>query len=171
VHTSSATMCWAACDRLAKIGAHLGQVDRASEWRLRADTIKAAILERAWHPKRQAFADVFGGENIDASVLLMSEVGLVAADDPRWRAPLQTLRREWQRGGHLYRYSTADDFGVPTVAFTACSFWLIDALARAGAADEARELFEGLIAARNPLGLLSEDIDPVSGELWGNFPQ
>ena len=171
VHTSSATMCWAACDRLAKIGAHLGQVDRASEWRRRADTIKAAILERAWHPKRQAFADVFGGENIDASVLLMSEVGLIAADDPRWRATLQTVRRELQRGGHLYRYSTADDFGVPTVAFTACSFWLIDALARAGAAEEARELFEGLIAARNPLGLLSEDIDPVSGELWGNFPQ
>ena len=171
VHTSSATMCWAACDRLAKIGAHLGQVDRASEWRRRADTIKAAILERAWHPKRQAFADVFGGENIDASVLLMSEVGLIGADDPRWRATLQTVRRELQRGGHLYRYSTADDFGVPTVAFTACSFWLIDALARAGAAEEARELFEGLIAARNPLGLLSEDIDPVSGELWGNFPQ
>ncbi len=101
----------------------------------------------------------------------MSEVGLVAPDDPRWRSTLAAVRRELQRAGHLYRYAIADDFGVPKMAFTACTFWLIDALARAGAAGEARELFEGLLAARNPLGLLSEDIDPASGELWGNFPQ
>jgi GH15 family glucan-1,4-alpha-glucosidase len=171
VHTSSTVMCWAACDRLAKIALHLGRPDRASEWRSRADAIKAAILELAWNPQRQAFVDVFRGEHLDASVLLMSEVGLVGADDPRWRSTLAAVRSELQRGGHLYRYATADDFGTPKMAFTACTFWLIDALARAGATGEARELFEGLIAARTPLGLLSEDIDPATGELWGNFPQ
>ena len=171
VHTSSTVMCWAACDRLAKIGLHLGRPDRASEWRNRADAIKATILELAWNPQRQAFVDVFRGEHLDASVLLMSEVGLVGADDPRWRSTLAAVRGELLRGGHLYRYATADDFGMPKMAFTACTFWLIDALARAGDTGEARELFEGLVAARNPLGLLSEDIDPATGELWGNFPQ
>ncbi|HKW80525.1 MAG TPA: glycoside hydrolase family 15 protein [Casimicrobiaceae bacterium] len=171
VHTSSSVMCWAACDRLAKIALHLGLADRSAAWRARADAVRTALLDRAWHPGRQAFVSAFGGDNIDASVLLMSEVGLIPADDPRWRSTLAAVRRDLQRGGHLFRYATADDFGVPKMAFTACTFWLIDALARTGATGEARELFEGLIAARNPLGLLSEDIDAASGELWGNFPQ
>ena len=171
VHTSSAVMCWAACDRLAKIATHLGHTERAQTWQTRAEAIKAVTLGRSWSEKRQAYVGSFGGEDVDASVLLMSEVGLVAPGDPRWQSTLTTVRRELKCGNHLRRYNSADDFGVPTTCFTACTFWFIDALVRAGAAGEARELFEDLLAARNPLGLLSEDIDPTTGELWGNFPQ
>jgi GH15 family glucan-1,4-alpha-glucosidase len=171
VHTSSAVMCWAACDRLAKIAAHLGLPERARVWVERADTLRTAILERAWNDKRRAFASTFGGADLDASVLLMSEVNLLPPNDPRWRQTLDAIRSELKRGNHLYRYRTADDFGVPKMAFTACTFWYIDALVRVGATEEARGLFDGLMSARNPLGMLSEDIDPVTGELWGNFPQ
>ena len=171
VHTSSAVMCWAACDRLAKIAAHLGSPKRARLWKTRAGRLRQAILERAWNAKRKAFVGVFGGEALDASVLLMGEVNLLAGDDPRWRQTLAAIRSELRQGHHLFRYRTADDFGVPTTAFTACTVWYIDALVRTGESDEARELFDSLCAARNPLGLLSEDIDPGTGELWGNFPQ
>jgi GH15 family glucan-1,4-alpha-glucosidase len=171
VHTSSAVMCWAACDRLAKIASHLGLPKRARSWRACAHRLRRAILERAWNTKRKAFVGVFGGQALDASVLLMSEVDLLPPDDPRWRRTLAAIRGELKQGHHLFRYRTADDFGVPKMAFTACTFWYIDALARAGENHEARELFEALVAARNPLGLLSEDIDPTTGELWGNFPQ
>jgi pentatricopeptide repeat protein len=171
VHTSSAVMCWAACDRLAKIAAHLGSPARARSWKARADRVRKVVLERAWNRKRKAFVGVFGGEALDASVLLMSEVNMVDADDPRWLQTLSAIRSELKEGDHLFRYRTVDDFGVPKMAFTACTYWYIDALARAGEIDEARELFDNLCAARNPLGLLSEDIDPATGELWGNFPQ
>ncbi|HEV3239182.1 MAG TPA: glycoside hydrolase family 15 protein [Casimicrobiaceae bacterium] len=171
VHTSSAIMCWAACDRLAKIAAHLGLTQRASTWSARGDALRAAILERAWSEKRRAFVATFGGNALDASVLLMSEVNLVSPDDPRWRQTLNAIRDELKHGDHLFRYRSADDFGIPKMAFTACTFWYVDALVRAGATEEARDLFEGLIESRNPLGLLSEHIDPVTRELWGNFPQ
>jgi GH15 family glucan-1,4-alpha-glucosidase len=171
VHTSSSTMCWAACDRLAKIAARLGVAERASAWQERAARIKAVILQRAWNDNRQAYVDTFGGENLDASILMMSEVGLVGADDPRWRTTLAAIRAELRRGNRVYRYVAADDFGVPTMAFTACTFWFIDALVRAGEAGEARELFEDLLGKCNRLGLLSEHIDHANGELWGNFPQ
>jgi GH15 family glucan-1,4-alpha-glucosidase len=171
VHTSSSVMCWAACDRLAKIAHHLGLEDRAAAWSESARRIRNVILERAWSESRGAIVSSFGGSDLDASVLLMSEVGLVPADDPRWVRTLHAIRDELKRGNHLFRYVAADDFGAPKMAFTACTFWYVDALTRAGNTGEARELFEDLIAHRNPLGLLSEDIDPVSGELWGNFPQ
>jgi GH15 family glucan-1,4-alpha-glucosidase len=171
VHTSSAVMCWAACDRLAKIAHHLALPERAKVWSSRGEILRAAILDRAWNAKREAFVGTFGGDSLDASVLLMSEVDLLPPDDPRWTKTLGAVRKELKRGNHLYRYRTPDDFGVPKMAFTACTFWYIDALVRAGEKDEARELFDSLVAARNPLGLLSEDIDPATGELWGNFPQ
>jgi GH15 family glucan-1,4-alpha-glucosidase len=170
-HTSSASMCWAACDRLAKIAGHLGLGAEARRWRDDATRVRDMILERAWSPERQAFVASYGGRDMDASVLLMSEVGLVSPDDPRWRKTLAAVRGELKSGKHLFRYRAADDFGAPTMAFTACTFWYLDALARAGEHAEARELFDDLIARRNHLGLLSEDIDPATGELWGNFPQ
>jgi len=170
-HTSSAIMCWAACDRLAKIARHLGLDDRMRAWGEHARRIRKVVLERAWSDKRGAFVASFGGHDMDASVLLMSEVGFLAADDERWRHTLAAVRQELKSGGHLFRYVAADDFGAPTMAFTACTFWYVDALARAGEHDEARELFDDLVSQRNHLGLLSEDIDPRSGELWGNFPQ
>jgi len=170
-HTSSAVMCWAACDRLAKIARHLGIDDAAERWSATASRVRAVVLERSWNDRRGAFVASFGGDEMDASVLLMSEVGFLPADDPRWRKTLDVVRRELKCGNHLFRYVAADDFGAPTMAFTACTFWYVDALTRADDKGEARELFDDLIAHRNRLGLLSEDVDPRTGELWGNFPQ
>jgi GH15 family glucan-1,4-alpha-glucosidase len=171
VHTSSALMCWAACDRLAKIAAAVGRADRVALWLARATTIKAKILERAWSEQRQAFVATFDGSDLDAGVLLMAEVGFLDRLDPRFIRTVETLERSLCDGPFMRRYEAPDDFGRPETAFLACSFWLIDALARIGRLARAREIFEALLARRNPVGLLSEDLMPSSGELWGNFPQ
>jgi GH15 family glucan-1,4-alpha-glucosidase len=171
IHTSSSLMCWAACDRLAKIATHLGLTDSATFWGSRAEKIKAKILEHAWSEKRGAFVESFGGETLDASVLLMAEVGLIDARDPRFVSTIDALSAALGRGPFMLRYEEADDFGEPEVGFNVCAFWRVDALARAGRREEAREHFEGLLAARNSLGLMSEDTDFRTGEPWGNFPQ
>ncbi|MBL8519178.1 MAG: glycoside hydrolase family 15 protein [Betaproteobacteria bacterium] len=171
VHTSSSLMCWAACDRLARIAARVQRSDRATFWVANAGQIKARILDAAWSDKRNAYTATFGGDDLDCGVLLMGEVGLVDPSDARWLSTVDAIGRELRHGAHLFRYRHADDFGVPKAAFTACTFWYIDALARIGRIAEARELFSTLLERRNPLGLLSEDIDIASGELWGNFPQ
>ena len=171
VHSSSSLMCWAACDRLAKIAAHLGLSDRSARWRRRAETVRETILERAWNPGLGAFAESFEGDGLDASLLLMAEVGFIDSDDERFQSTVARIERELRRGNHLFRYANADDFGVPHNAFNICTFWYIDALARLGRREEARELFDAMLDARNSLGLLSEDIVPATGELWGNYPQ
>ncbi len=171
VHTSSTLLCWAACDRLAKVAAVLGLGDRAAHWSARAGKIHATILERCWSDKRQAFVESFDGEDLDASVLLMAEVGFLPARDPRFLSTLKAVEEELAIGHHMLRYKAPDDFGAPETAFNVCTFWRIDALARAGRPEEAREIFEAMLAARNHLGLLSEDVDSKTGELWGNFPQ
>lgn len=171
VHTSSAIMCWAACDRLGKIAEHLGKSDRALLWQQRAEEMRKIILESAWSEDRQAFTGAFGGEALDASVLLMAEIGFIDPMDPRYIATVDRVDEELREGYHVFRYRAADDFGTPETAFTACTFWHIDALSRIGRVEEAREMFEEVLAHRNRLGLLSEDIDTRTGELWGNFPQ
>jgi GH15 family glucan-1,4-alpha-glucosidase len=171
VHTSSTLMCWAACDRLARIADVLGQPARAAAWRERSLQIRQLILERAWSEERQAFVESLGGRDLDASVLLMAEVGFLPPRDPRFVATVQALERHLCDGPFMRRYEAEDDFGRPQTAFNVCSFWRVDALARIGRRDEAIEAFEALLARRNAAGLLSEDLDPVTGELWGNFPQ
>jgi GH15 family glucan-1,4-alpha-glucosidase len=171
IHTFSSAMCWAACDRLAKIAAVVGQDQRAIYWRQHADAIRQAILQRAWDEKENSFRDAFDEGHIDASLLLLHEIGFIAADDPRYIGTVAAAERHLKRGDHLLRYAVADDFGVPHTAFTVCTFWFINALAAIGRRDEARAMFEKLLACRNHVGLLSEDIDPATNELWGNFPQ
>ena len=105
------------------------------------------------------------------SLLEMAEVGLVAGDDPRFLATIAAIEGTLKRGPYLFRYAEADDFGTPSTAFNICTFWYIDALTRAGRRDQAREIFEQMLARRNHVGLLSEDLDPKTGELWGNYPQ
>jgi len=164
-------MCWAACDRLAKVAHALGCPDDALMWAKRAETIRNTILTCAWHPGRQAFVESFGGEHLDASVLLMAEVGFIDPCDPRFLSTVQALETHLCEGPYMRRYEAPDDFGKPETAFNVCSFWRVDALARIGRVDEARELFSTLLAARNHVGLLSEDLHPQTGELWGNLPQ
>ncbi|WP_374587509.1 glycoside hydrolase family 15 protein [Ideonella dechloratans] len=171
VHTSSALMCWAACDRLARIAGTLGLPERAHFWQARAAKIHADILAHAWSDKRQAFVESLGGQDLDASVLLMGEVGFLPPNDPRFIQTVEAMERSLCDGPFMRRYEAADDFGKPEVAFNVCSFWRVDALARIGRREEARESFEALLARRNHVGLLSEDMHATTGELWGNFPQ
>jgi GH15 family glucan-1,4-alpha-glucosidase len=171
VHTSSALMCWAACDRLARIALHRGLPDRTRVWLDRAAEIRRAIEDKAFDAKRGSFMDSFGGADVEAGILLMAEVGFVPADDARFAGTVAEIEKRLRRGRHLFRYAAADDFGVPTTAFNICTFWYIDALARIGRAEEARELFEAMLASRNHVGLLSEDIGLEDGQHWGNYPQ
>ena len=171
VHTFSSLMCWAACDRLARIAHQLGLGDRAEHWRGHARGIREAILTRGWNEERGCFVDSFDGEDLDASMLLVHELGFLPADDPRFLGTIAAVERELLVDGHVFRYRTADDFGEPENAFNVCTFWYINALAACGRTDEARALFEEMLASRNSLGLLSEDLNPATGELWGNFPQ
>ncbi len=171
VHTFSSVMCWAACDRLAKIAARLGLAARAVYWREHADRIHQGICERAWSPGRKSFVGAFGGEALDASLLLLVDLDFLRADDPRFAATVAAVERELRRGEFVFRYSEPDDFGAPQNAFIVCSFWFVDAIAVLGRRDEARSLFESLLACRNRHGLLAEHIDPATREQWGNFPQ
>ena len=171
VHTFSSVMCWVACDRLAKIARRLGIPEAAKRWRGEADRIHAVIAERAWSAKRASFVATFEGDALDASLLLLVELGFLQADDPRFAGTVAAVGRELRRGDFIFRYTQPDDFGFPENAFIVCTFWYIDALAALGRRDEARALFEATLARRNRLGLLSEDVNPVTGELWGNFPQ
>jgi GH15 family glucan-1,4-alpha-glucosidase len=164
-------MSWAACDRLGKIAAKLELPERARYWQERAATIGQRILSEAWNEERQAYAESFGGRDLDASVLLMVEVGLVTPTDKRFIATVDALEKYLCDGPYMRRYEAPDDFGRPETAFNICTFWRIDALARIGRKKQAREIFETMLATRNHLGLLSEDTHPVTGEMWGNFPQ
>lgn len=171
VHTHSSLMCWAACDRLAKIALKLGLADRQAHWREQADIIRAGILEHGWNEAMNSFVSAFGGSDLDASLLLIPEIGLLPADDPRFLSTLAAVEKHLRFGNHLYRYRAPDDFGEPETAFTACTFWLIDALVRVGRIEDAREIFTDILAHRNHLGLLSEGLHVDTRELWGNFPQ
>ena len=171
VHTSSALMCWAACDRLAKIAVRVEQPARASLWRERADTIRRRILAEAWNERRQSFVESFGGEHLDASVLLMSEIGFIDPAHEQFRKTFACIEQVLCDGPYMRRYEAADDFGLPETAFNVCTFWRVDALWRLGRRAEARDIFCIMLSHRNHVGLLSEDLAQSSGELWGNFPQ
>ncbi|HEV7815797.1 MAG TPA: glycoside hydrolase family 15 protein, partial [Janthinobacterium sp.] len=171
VHTSSVLMSWAACDRLAKIAHALGLPERAAHWQERAEHIRGPLLRDAWSEERQSFVESLGGRDLDASVLLMAEVNFIDPKDPRFVATVDALEKSLCDGPYMRRYEAPDDFGKPETTFNICTFWRIDALARIGRKDQAREIFETMLKARNHLGLLSEDTHPVTGEMWGNFPQ
>ena len=171
VHTFSAVMCWAGCDRLARIAAKLGMDDRRAFWHERADAMRTEILARSWSDGKRAFVGQFGGDALDATALLLPDLGFIDAADPRFLSTLEAVERELVRGDLVHRYVHADDFGVPANTFTMCSFWYVNALAGVGRVEDARAIFERLLARRNAVGLLSEDIDPATGQQWGNFPQ
>jgi GH15 family glucan-1,4-alpha-glucosidase len=171
VHTYSSVMCWAACDRLAKIANHLGLDDRAGYWRERADHIHARIIDHAYNEELGHFVEAHDGNRLDASLLLLGDLGFVKPEDPRFVRTVEAIGRHLKQGDALFRYVAPDDFGSPETSFTICTFWYIDALALIGRVEEARALFERILRRRNPLGLLSEDLEFGEGEAWGNFPQ
>ena len=171
VHTFSSIMCWAACDRLSRIAASLGLEDRRRHWADQAARIHAAICAQAWNSRRKAFAASFGGEALDASLLLMHDVGFLAADDPRFAATVSAIERDLRKGDYIFRYTDPDDFGTPVNAFVVCTYWYIYALAALGRAEEARSLFGNLLSRHNRHGLIAEHLDVRTGEQWGNFVQ
>ena len=171
VHTYSAVMCWAGADRLAKIAKRLGLSARTTFWRRHADNMRQEILEKTFDVEQNTFVESYDGKEVDGSLLLLLELDFIDKTDPRFVGTVEAIGERLKNGQHLFRYATEDDFGVPQTAFNICTFWYIDALAALGRRDEAREMFENMLQFRNHLGLLSEDLDPESGELWGNFPQ
>src|SRR3546814_289755 len=133
-------MCWAACDRLARIATKLGLEDRVAHWRKYADTIRERVLAESWNEERGYFADAYGGERLDASLLLLADLGFIEARDLRFVATVEAIGKQLKRGNGLFRYIAPDDFGTPETSFTICTFWYIDALAAIGRKDEAREM-------------------------------
>ncbi|MBZ6078503.1 glycoside hydrolase family 15 protein [Microvirga puerhi] len=171
VHTFPSVMCWAACDRLAKIAQAMNRPDRAAFWREHADRMHAIIDTRAYNSQKGTFVSSFGGSDLDATLLLLAELNFVEPSDPRFVATVDTIGQTLRRGDLLLRYDVEDDFGLMHTAFMICGFWYVDALNVTGRKKEACELFEKILNLRNSFGLFSEDADFTTGELWGNFPQ
>jgi len=168
--TFSSLMCWAAADRMAKIAGQHRPAD-ANEFAQAAVQIKNDLLAAAIHPTRGCLVADYGGTEVDAALLQAITLRLLPADDARTHATIAAIREDLEYQGWLKRYRTNDGFGVPAVAFTLCTFWLAEALGRIGRVDEARAIMDRLSTVKAPLGLLSEDLDPTSGVMWGNFPQ
>ena len=170
VHTFSAAMCWAAQHRLGMIAKRVGVDGESREWLAQAGVLRQEVLQRGT-TQEGWLSGVLDRDMLDASCLVLPEIGLLPSDDPRFHATIDAVGKRLMKNGFLMRYREADDFGKPANAFLLCTFWYIDALASVGRREEALELFNNLLARRNHVGLLSEDIDPLTGELWGNFPQ
>lgn len=173
VHTFSSVMCWVACDRLARYADALQLADRAQYWQAHATRIREEIWHRSWNAKLNTFTATMDGESLDASLLLMPRLRFIDATDQRFAGTIAAIERDLKHGDFIYRYVERDDFGFPENSFLVCTFWYIEALARMGGErrDEARRLYEKVLSARNRHGLLAEDLDPRTLELWGNFPQ
>jgi GH15 family glucan-1,4-alpha-glucosidase len=170
-YTFSKAMCWVAAHRGAELATFLGMPDRAREWDAWAAEKKAIILDRAYNKEVGYFTQAFDGVYPDASNLLLPSIGLIDPLDPRFKSTVRAYERELAPEGLMLRYKHLDDFGHTTSSFSICSFWWVEALAMMGEVDEAVALFRRLESYANPHGLFSEDIEPGTGALLGNFPQ
>jgi GH15 family glucan-1,4-alpha-glucosidase len=175
VFTYSAALCQVALDRAAAIGERLDLPGPVAQWRSSAATIRAAILEEAWDEEAQTISEHLGGKGVDASLLALPLRHVVPADHPRMVATTRAVVDRLGAGdGLLYRYRhdhSPDGIPGDEGAFLLCSFWLVENLVGQGRLDEAEELYASLCARASPVGLLSEQIDPSTGEFVGNFPQ
>jgi len=165
-YLSGKLMCWVALDRAVKLAAQLGAEDREDGWARERDAIREVILSDGWSDEVGAYTGAFGSDHLDASVLMMPLVGFLSADDERMRATIAAIEEQLSHGGLVRRWTGAEEGG-----FVICSYWLADCLARAGEVDHAQEVFDAVSTHANDVGLLSEEIDPQTGELIGNFPQ
>jgi GH15 family glucan-1,4-alpha-glucosidase len=170
-YTFSHALCWVAASRGAKLARRFGRESLAVKWEAWADDYREVILERAYNKDLGFFAQTLDGRFPDASNLLLATVGLVDPKDPRFIATVDAYERLLVENGLMLRYRHKDDFGDTTSAFSICSFWWAEALAMIGRVDEATELFYRLAGHANGVGLFSEDIEPKTGRLLGNFPQ
>ena len=174
--THSKVMAWVAFDRAVRANEEFGREGPVERWRTIRDTIHAQVLDRAWNEEKRAFAQSYGADELDASVLVMPLVGFLPATDPRFESTVDAIRRELVVDGLVHRYrSHADGHvdGLPAGegVFLACSFWLVEVLVLQGKHNEAHDLFERLLSLRNDVGLLAEEYDPRAKRQLGNFPQ
>jgi GH15 family glucan-1,4-alpha-glucosidase len=170
-YTFSRAMCWAAIHRGASLARRLGHAREADRWQKLADEEQRIVLERGYNAEDGLFSQSLDGRNPDAANLLLPTIGIIDAREPRFVSTLKVYERTLLRNGLLLRYATPDDFGPAESAFSICSFWWAEALALSGRLDDAAQVFDRVARYANPLGLFSEDIDPSSGALLGNFPQ
>jgi GH15 family glucan-1,4-alpha-glucosidase len=177
-HLSSKVLCWTALDRAVQLAPHLGDYgSRADAWAAERDKIRDAVLERGWSEKRQAFAQSFDSDELDAAQLLMPLVGFLPATDPRMKSTIDAIARDLTEDGLVLRYRNSADGVNPDGlegeegTFVICSFWLVTAMAKAGELERAEGLFDQLVSYANDVGLLAEEIDTASGEMLGNVPQ
>jgi len=168
--TFSTLMCWAAADRMSRI-ANVHRRSEAGEFTAAALRIREDLLRDAVDSKRRCLVADHGGSEVDAALLQAVTLRLLDPSDERMRATVDAVRADLDLDGWIRRYRTNDGFGVPAVAFTLCTFWLVEALATIGRLDDARALMDRVRRIQSPLGLLSEDVTPSTGEMWGNFPQ
>jgi len=168
----SKLMCWVALDRAITLAPQLGASDKVPGWTAAREEIRAAILENGWSEKAGAFTQTFGGEDLDASNLMLACTGFLPGDDPRMKATIDaTAERLTDERGLVYRYLAHDGLAGEEGTFLLCTFWLAQAQALAGEVDQAVATFERAVAAINDVGLLAEEVDAASGEMIGNFPQ
>jgi alpha,alpha-trehalase len=175
-HLSSKVLCWTALDRAVKLAPRLGEYAKADEWAAERDRVREAILTRGWSEAKQAYAQAFDSDDLDAAQLLMPLVGFLPAGDERMRSTIEAIARELTQDGLVLRYLNdeglnADGLTGEEGTFVICSFWLVSCLAQAGELERAEALFAQLSGYANDLGLLAEEIDVQTGELLGNFPQ
>jgi GH15 family glucan-1,4-alpha-glucosidase len=170
-YTFSRVMCWAAMHRGERIARRLGHPEVAARWAGIAASEQVEILARAWRADVGYFTQALDGDFADASNLLLPTIGILDATDPRFLSTLEAYERLLAPKGLMLRYRNEDDFGETTSAFTICSFWWAEALALAGRLEDAIKVFERVARHANPVGLFSEDVEPDTGQLLGNFPQ
>ncbi|MGH3072465.1 MAG: glycoside hydrolase family 15 protein, partial [Gaiellaceae bacterium] len=166
-YVQSKAMCWTALDRVARL-ADAGVVPMRPAWREEAQQIKEWIESEGWDGSRRAYIRAPGEEIVDSSLLTMALCAYADAHDRRFASTVDAIRRELGRGPYLLRHTGGDEIEG---AFLTCSFWLVDALARADRREEAASLMDELVAAANDVGLYAEEIDPATGEFLGNLPQ
>lgn len=168
--TFSSLMCWAAAERMARIAERHAPNTALAHWEA-AERIRGEILSRAHHPTSGGLAATYDGDDLDAALLQAAPLRFLPGNDSRLHATIDSIIRDLGENGWLLRYRTDDGLGSPTVAFTLCTFWLVEALASVGRLEEANEVLARVRKIETPLGLLSEDFAPNTGRMWGNFPQ
>jgi GH15 family glucan-1,4-alpha-glucosidase len=171
---SSKVLSWVALDRAVRMARQRGLPAPEDHWIKQRNAIYEEVMKKGWNPKRESFVQYYGGEALDASLLLMPLVKFVGPTDPRWLATLNGIQKELSHDTLVYRYKVAeaadDGFSSEEGSFNTCSFWLVECLTRAGRLEEARLALEKMFSYANHLGLFTEEIGP-SGEALGNFPQ
>ncbi len=175
-HLSSKVMCWTALDRAVRLAPHLGDYAKEEQWAAERDRIREAIMQRGWSEKRQAFAQSFDSDELDAAALLMPIYGFLPATDERMRSTIEAIARDLTEDGLVLRYRNVEGLNTDGLSgeegtFVICTFWLVSSLAQAGEFERAVALLEQLAGYANDLGLLAEEIDTATGEQLGNFPQ